>query len=73
VFEGVGVFFFFDLFATVAQVGAGTTGGGLEEVGGGGAGAEVDSGFAAGVGDGGGSLIDSLSPRISSLSALICA
>jgi hypothetical protein len=50
-----GVFFFFGLFATVAQVGAGTAGGGLEE-GGGGRGAEVDSGLGAGVGEGGGSV-----------------
>jgi hypothetical protein len=52
--DGEGVFFFFALFATVAQVGAGTAGGGLEE-GGGGGGAEVDSGLGAGVGEGGGS------------------
>jgi hypothetical protein len=54
-FGGEGVFFFFVLFATVAQVGAGTAGGGLEE-GGGGEGAQVDSGFGAGVGEGGGSV-----------------
>src|SRR5712691_11046926 len=44
---GDGVFFFFAFFATVAHVGAGTVGGGLEE-GAGGGGAEVDSGLVAG-------------------------
>jgi hypothetical protein len=57
----------------VAQVGAGTAGGGFEVGGGGGGGAEVDSGLAAGVGEGGDSFVASLSPKISSLRALICA
>jgi hypothetical protein len=73
VFCVVGDFFFFDLFATVAQVGAGTAGTGLGAGGGGGGGAEVDSGLAAGVGDGGVSTFASLRTRISSLRALICA
>ena len=51
----VGVFFFFGLFATVAQVGGGTAGGGLEE-GGGADGAGVDPGLDVRVGDGGGSV-----------------
>jgi hypothetical protein len=51
----VGVFFFLGFFATVAQVGGGTAGGGLEE-GGGAGGAGVDPGLGAGVGDGGGSV-----------------
>jgi hypothetical protein len=51
----VGDFFFLGLFATVAQVGAGAAGGGLEE-GGGAGGAGVDPGLGAGVGDGGGSV-----------------
>jgi hypothetical protein len=67
-----GVFFFFGLFATVAQVGAGTAGGGLEE-GGGGGGAGVDPGFGAGEGEGGDSFACSLSSRISLLSASIWA
>src|ERR1700709_1481720 len=69
----VGDFFFFGLFATVAHVGAGTDGVGFE---GGGVcwgAAEVDSGLGAGVGEGGASLTASLSPKISSLRALICA
>src|ERR1700716_730152 len=53
VFAGEGDFFFFGFFATVAQVGAGTAGAGLEGGGALGAGAEVDSGFGAGEGDGG--------------------
>ena len=73
VFVVEGVFFFFGFFATVAQVGAGTAGVGLEGGGAVGAGAEVDSGFDAGVGEGGDSLVASLSPRISSVRALICA
>jgi hypothetical protein len=72
-FAGVVGFFLFDFFATVAQVGAGTAGVGLGGGGGGLTGAEVDSGFGAGVGEGGDSLAASLSPRISSLRALICA
>ena len=51
----MGVFFFLGLFATVAQVGGGTAGGGLEK-GGGAEGARVDPGLDAGVGDGGGSV-----------------
>src|SRR4030088_958774 len=48
VFVVDGVFFFFGFFATVAQVGAGTAGVGLEGGGTVGARAEVDSGFGAG-------------------------
>jgi hypothetical protein len=69
---GLGVFFFLGLFATVAQEGAGTDGGGLE-VGGGGGGAGVDPGFGAGEGEGGDSFACSLSSRISLLSASIWA
>jgi hypothetical protein len=73
VLAGGGDFFFFAFFATVAQVGAGAAEAGLEAGGGGGIGAEVDSGLGAGVGDGGDSVFASLSTRISSLRALICA
>jgi hypothetical protein len=73
VLDGAGVFFFFAFFATAAQVGAGAGNAGLDRGRGGGRGAEVDSGFEAEVGEGGGSLICSLSPKISSLRALIYA
>ena len=66
------VFFFLGLFATVAQVGGGTAGGGLEE-GGGAEGAGVDPGLEAGEGDGGDSVAASFKTWISSLSALIWA
>ena len=69
----VGDLFFFGLFATMAHVGAETVGVGFEGGGVGWGGAEVDSGLDAGGGEGGASLTASLSPRISSLRALICA
>ena len=71
VFAEGGDFFFFGFLATVAQVGAGTAGMGLEGGGAVGAGAEVDSGFGAGEGDGGVSFACSLRSRISLLSMSI--
>ena len=69
----MGVFFFLGFLATVAQVGGGTAGGGLEE-GGGAEGAGVDPGLEApGEGDGGDSVAASFKTWISSLSALIWA
>jgi hypothetical protein len=65
-------FCFFAFFGTIAQAWVGTVRVGLEGGGGGGIGAEVDSGLGAGVDEGGGSIVASLSTKISSLRALIC-
>jgi hypothetical protein len=61
---GIRDFFFLAFFVTVAQVGAGADGAGLEEGWGGGGGAGVDPGFGTGEDDGGDSFALSLRSMI---------